>query len=272
MYPYINIWDLTLSMTGIWIVVSFFVFMLVIYIRTNQEKLKFSKFFSIVILLILLAHILWKYFHLLFEYKIYFPINYKEIMFFLPNVSWFKYSFVWILIACFLFFWYFLKYRTNKLLRPKRVNIIFQALTISFIPLGLFLLLGDDFIGKNTNSFLSVHPLTNETKLSAFDNIYPVGLFLSIWSFFTIIIKRFIDKQTNKKNWYLWLGIFLIMLSIVFLFQKYTRHIVDPLWFSKGSSKILVMIFSTIDVKQYVLGLLWLFMIYLWQKDFKKNT
>lgn len=271
MYPYIHLWNLTLSMTGIWVVISFFVFVCVMYIRSNQEKLRFNVFFSNLIIFVLLLHILWKYFYLLFEYKIYFPTSYKEIMFFLPNISWFQYHFVWLLIACIIFFTWFLKYKTKKLIQPKRINIIFQSIIVSFIPLWFFLLLWDDFIWNNTNSFISIHPLTNESNLSTFNKTYPVWLFLSIGSFLIFIIKRFIDSQTKQKNWYLWLWLFLIMLSIVFMFQQYTRHLVDPFWLTHSSNEILIRIFSAIDVKQYVLRLTALWMFYLQKKNFK-NT
>ncbi len=266
MYPYITIWNTSLSMTWIWVVLSFLTFYIVIFIRTQKEKLKFQKFFSYSISYVLLLHILWKYFYLLFEYKKFFPITKNELLFFLPTVSGFYYNFIGFFIASILFFWRFLKKKTNKITFLKRADIIFQAITIGFIPLWFFLLLWDNFIWRTTNSFLSIHPLTSNTNLSAYDNIFPIWLFLSIWSFISILLKRLIDKLTKQKNPFLWFAIFFVILSIVFMFQYYPRHFVDPLWLTKLNIWRINTFINLIDIKHYVLRIASIWMIYLHQK------
>jgi len=51
---------------------------------------------------------------------------------------------------------------------------MFFAMTGALIPLGLFLLLGDDFIGKSTNSLRGVQALQSESALNKFSAVYPI--------------------------------------------------------------------------------------------------
>ena len=47
-----------------------------------------------------------------------------------------------------------------------RADILFFSITLSLIPLGVFLAFGDNFIGKASTGFLAVKPLTTHSELN----------------------------------------------------------------------------------------------------------
>lgn len=67
--------------------------------------------------------------------------------------------------------------------------------------MGIFFLLGDDFIGKKTTyTFLAVHSFADGSNLEKYGQVYPLGIFLSLVAFFSFVIKQFVDKRTDKRN------------------------------------------------------------------------
>lgn len=53
-------------------------------------------------------------------------------------------------------------------------DIFFYAFGLCIVPLGIFLFLGDNFIGKGTDSFLGVQALHSESQRNKFDAVYPI--------------------------------------------------------------------------------------------------
>ena len=89
--------------------------------------------------------------------------------------------------------------------------------------------MGDTFIGLSTSSWLGVKSLHSDSHWNTFTFVYPIGVFLSLWWLFVSLFIKVIKK---KKFGYGMLGFSLILLliSIILLFQQYSRHMVFSLW------------------------------------------
>jgi hypothetical protein len=64
--------------------------------------------------------------------------------------------------------------------RKNRADILFFAFSLAIVPLGIFLMFGDNFIGFPTDSIIGVKSLHFESQLNKFNAVLPIGLFLSI--------------------------------------------------------------------------------------------
>jgi hypothetical protein len=78
------------------------------------------------------------------------------------------------------------------------IDILFFAFSLSIVPLGIFLLLGDNFIGLPTTAGIGVKALHFESQLNKFDAVYPIGLFLSIGALLSTLTV-WILKMTKKR-------------------------------------------------------------------------
>ncbi len=50
----------------------------------------------------------------------------------------------------------------------------------ALIPLGVCLLMGDNFIGKQTNGGIYVSAIRSDSAVAIYDKVIPLGLYLSI--------------------------------------------------------------------------------------------
>lgn len=78
-------------------------------------------------------------------------------------------------------------------------DILFSASCNAMVLLGLFLTLGDTFVGKPTDSIFAIRALQPESGLTKFDGVYPVGIFLSLGVLIVDVIITFL-KIIFKKN------------------------------------------------------------------------
>lgn len=104
-------------------------------------------------------------------------------------------------------------------------DILFSAFCNGMIIMGIFLTLGDGFVGKPTASGFAIRALHPESALTKFDGVYPIGLFLSIGALLVSFLFNFI-KILRKKNGLGMRGLLglLIVMNICFLFQHYPRY------------------------------------------------
>ncbi len=236
MYPYLILWWSKFYMTGIGIVVSFFVFVAIARYFTKRYHQNFRKFFYRIPFLIVITYFLWSYVSFLFDVGV-FPTNFSQLLVLISPYG-YKFHFVGILIGMLITITVFIKKIARIENRKVWADILFFSFTLSLIPLWIFLLMGDNFIGATTTSWLGIKSLHSDSQWNKFNLVYPIGLFLSLASLFVVIGIKILKK---KRFWYGMLGFsfILIVLSILLLLQQYPRHAV----FSLGS-----VIF---DIKQY---------------------
>ena len=214
-------------MTWIGIVVSFLFFLIIARYLTKKYHQNFWKLFYWLPFFIVLTYFIGSYVNFVLEFGL-FPTNNTELMSLLSPDG-YRFHFVGTLLGMYVAIVMFLK----KVVRieNKKVwsDILFFSLTLSLVPLWIFFLMGDTFIGLSTSSWLGVKSLHSDSHWNTFTFVYPIGVFLSLWWLFVSLFIKVIKK---KKFGYGMLGFSLILLliSIILLFQQYSRHMVFSLW------------------------------------------
>ncbi len=236
MYPYLILWWSKFYMTGIGIVFSFLVFIAIALYLTKKYHQNFWKFFYWLPLLIVLTYFLGSYINFIFNIGL-FPTNWSELIALISPYG-YTFHFTWLLIGIFISIYIFLKKITRVENKKVWSDILFFSFALSLVPLWLFLLMGDNFIGTTTTSWMGIKSLHSDSQRNKFNLVYPIGLFLSLWSLFVVLFIKILKK---KKFGYGMLGfaIMLIMISLILLLQQYSRHMV----FSLGTLMF--------DLKQY---------------------
>lgn len=229
-------------MTWIGIILSFLVFLAIALYLTKRYHQNFWKLFYWLPLLIILTYFLGSYTNFLFDVGV-FPTTGSELLMLISPYG-YKFHFLGIVVGMFISMMIFLA--NIKRTENKKVwsDILFFSITLSLVPLWLFLLMGDNFIGNATNSWLGIKSLHSDSQRNKFSSVYPIGLFVSLWSLLVVLGIKIIKKNFGYGMLgFAWL---LFVLSIIFMFQQYSRHVVFSLWN------------ITFDIKQYIA---WLIMI-----------
>jgi len=239
MFPYISLWWINIYMTGLGIVVALVTFICISRYFCRKYSIQFWRLFYRLPRAIILMYACGSYVHFVLRDWL-FPTSRQQILSLISPYG-YKFHFIGIIlglgIAIRLFF------KEIKRLENKKVysDVMFFAMTGALIPLGLFLLLGDDFIGKSTNSLRGVQALQSESALNKFSAVYPIWLVLSIGAaivYASMAIRKRITKQMGIG--FLGFVYLLIVLNIVLLYQQYPRYGIIPFWE------------YTLDIKQYV--------------------
>jgi len=250
MYPYITWWASKIYMTGVGLIIAFIVFLVVGRYLTRKTYQNFWKFFYRLPFLIISMYVLGAL-----------TTSILERGSLLSGIGWFfstlspygyKFHFAGVVVGAFISIGIFLKKIVRIENRKNRADILFFAFSLCIVPLGIFLMLGDNFIGFSTDSIIGIKTLHFESQLNKFDAVYPIGLFLSIWSLLTALF-ILILKQIKKKTGYGMLGfaILLFVINIILMFQQCPRYGV----ISIGSVMI--------DIKQYVSFLAIMYCLYI---------
>ena len=227
MYPYLILWWSKFYMTGMGIVVSLLVFLGIARYLTKKYHQNFRKLFYWLPLLIVLTYFLWSYVNFIFDVGI-FPTSWSELATLFSPYG-YKFHFFGLLIGMSISISIFLRKITRVENKKVWSDILFFSLALSLVPLGLFLLMWDNFIGTTTTSRLGIKSLHSDSQRNKFNLVYPIGLFLSLGSLFVALGIKAIKK---KKFGYGMLGfaVLLVFLSLILLLQQYARHIVFSLW------------------------------------------
>ena len=178
MYPYITIRGVKLYMTGVGIVISFLAFIGIVWYLSRRYLQSFWRFFYWLPILISLAYFLGSYTQFVLSTQQLIPLSWSDFIHILSPYG-YKFNFagilLGILIALIIFF------KNIKTIENKKIwiDIFFFAFSLSLVPLGIFLTMGDNFIGVSTNSALGMKSLHSESQWNKFDAVYPIGLYLS---------------------------------------------------------------------------------------------
>lgn len=223
-------------MTGIGIIISFLVFIGIARYLTKKYHQNFWKFFYWLPFLIVLTYFLGSYVNFIFDVGL-FPTNWSEFVQLISPYG-YKFHFTGLLMGMFISTYIFLKKITRVENKKVWSDILFFSFALSLVPLWLFLLMGDNFIGTTTTSWMGIKSLHSDSQRNKFNLVYPIGLFLSLWSLFVVLYIKILKK---KKFGYGMLGFvfILILISLILLLQQYSRHMV----FSWGTLMF--------DLKQY---------------------
>lgn len=226
MFPFFTVWWAKIYMTGIGIVISFITFVIIVWYLSKRFLQGFWKFFYWLPLAITLVYFLWSYVQFVLSNQAFIPTTIEQIISIIWPY-WYKFHFAWILLGIVISLFVFFK--KIKTIENKKIwaDIFFYWFALCIVPLWFFLLLGDNFIWKTTDSFFAMKSLHMESQWNKFDGVYPIGLLLSIWSLLIVIFMH-IRKIIWKKRgiWMQWLALLLIMMNIILMMQQYPRYMV----------------------------------------------
>lgn len=253
MFPYFEVLWLKLYMTGIGIVVFLITFIVVAKYLCNKWHQDFLKFFYWLPFAIFLTYFFGSYFQFILDVG-FIPNSLEQIKILFSPYG-YDFNYIGLLFGLVLSLAVF--FRKIKRYENKRVwiDIMFLSLTLSTIPLWLFLVFGDNFIGKPSSNIFSLKPLTTESELNKFDGVYPIWIFVSLVSILAVLLVFFL-KRMYKKFGYGFFGFIFLLISfgVIFLFQQYPRY------------GIMSVFGITFDVKHYFSFLLIMFCLHLYYK------
>ncbi len=255
MYPYFTLRWHKLFAVGIWIVISVFVFIFVAWYHAKKQKIQFTKLFFWLPTLLISTYLLWKWAGLAFEADIWFPLrSFKTLGSWLSPYG-YNFHFIGVALGGAFAWRKFYKKIFLKTEKYKWVDVMFYALSASLIPLGLFLLLGDNFMWKPTEARYWVSALLNDSAWTQYGSVIPIWIFVSIIWFISywivLILSRFSDRP--KVWWYLWFSMIFLWMCLVFLLQFYARRgVVQFLGFTRDIKNYLALLLALVFFFQFM--------------------
>lgn len=259
MFPYFEVFGLKMYMTGIWIIFFLVSFISVSKYLCNKWHQDFYKIFYWLPIAIIIIYFMWSYIQFFLSFGI-IPISWEELNILISPYG-YDFHFVGILIGVIISLFIFFRNIKRDENKKIRIDILFFSSVLSLIPLGIFLVFGDNFIWKSNAGRFSVKPLTTQSELNKFGSVYPVWLFLSFMSIFVVIITSIIKKKRKRFGDGILGFVYLLLgMNIVFMFQQYPRYGIISIWW------------LTFDIKHYVSFFVIMFCLHLYYKWNQKNN
>lgn len=147
MFPSIQFAWLTLYMTGLGILVWLVTFIICMWYYCRNYGLSFAKFFQTLGLCIIIPYLLGGWSYIMIEHNILYPSNIQDLINIVVPFD-YKFHFVGILIWLLIYMVGFIKYYADSYNTKKDELMHSSVLCVLHVFLWVFLLLGDDFIGK----------------------------------------------------------------------------------------------------------------------------
>lgn len=253
MYPFLDIFWTQIHMTWVGVICFLLVFLVVTKYQAKRSWLDRKLFWSYVPYYLLVIYFVSSYMWYAIEEFIFFPLSLRQIMLY---ISPYEYTFhlVWIVISVALCVSHFFGIVKDKYKQVSWVDTRFYAAMLAFFPLGIFLLLGDNFVWIPQSWGISVSTFHPESKWVAYDSVIPLWLYLSLIALVSLWCKKMRTlRYPQSTGWgFIWWSGFLFFLSILLLFQEYPRHLVVSF------------LGATWDIKNYVLliamwAMMWLY-------------
>ncbi len=242
MYPYFIVQWHKIYAVGIGIVVSAFIFVWTARYFAKKYKLHFSKLFFWLPTLLIASYLLGNWAGLALEKWIWFPLRSFATLWALLSPYGYHFHFIGLIVWAIFAWRKFFKNIFMKTEYYKWIDVFFYSFAAALIPLGLFLLLWDTFIGKTTDAWYGVVALLNDSARTNFGRVVPLWILVSILGFLTYIGVWLAHKfsQKNKVWWYLGFAVLFFGLNLIFIWEHYARHLVLQIWE------------LTLDIKNYI--------------------
>ncbi len=224
MYPYLEVFGIGFNMTGLGIIVALGVFLASVGYLCRKYHQSFLDFFYFLPVIIIITYLLGSYVQFIIDVN-FIPLSIHELYTFLLPKN-YSFHFIGIMIGLVLSFSLFLKNLERTENKKIWIDIIFVSFSLALIPLGIFLLMWDTFIGKPYEGIIAVNALHPDSVLNKFQGVYPVGIFLSLIGIFSVLCFVLLKYYLKKFGWGLLGFIILILLfGVVLHFQQYPRYI-----------------------------------------------
>ena len=191
MFPNLYVWNYVLPFTGIWLVLAALLFMFICYIEFRKIWFDFWKLFFAMPYMIWLPYILGRYVDMMLSFHIIIPHNKAQILSILSTFN-YNFHYIWvcigIILAILIFLWSNYKYRRDLMV------ILFDALMQSMILLGIFWVIGDDFVGRPNDGSFAIWAIAQVSKINNLWKVYPVWIMLSFICII-LVIKYYIHQK-----------------------------------------------------------------------------
>jgi len=173
MYHYITLGDAKIYLTGIGIILFLATFLVSVRYYCKKYQLNFSTFFHFVPQSILIIYLLGTYSRYLIESFIVFPTDPQQRLLYLTPQG-YTFHFVGIVIGVFLCAHRFFKRAIKADQRRLWLEVFFHSLMRALIPLGVCLLMGDNFIGKQADGGIYVSAIRSDSAVAIYDKVIPL--------------------------------------------------------------------------------------------------
>lgn len=250
MYHYITLGSMKIYMTGLGILCFLIVFLRTIRLQSKKYPLiqakQFLRYFPYYLIG---TYFFSTYVRYLIKDFVIIPLNREQLLLYISPYE-YTFHFVGIVVWMLVCGWHFFRTIPDLEQKKQRRQTFFHAITLGLIPLWIFLLLGDDFIGKSTDGYFFVSAIRPDSQVAIYEKVFPLWTVLSIGGLCLHIISNIINKKHEDKDYTFTLFCILcIFLAFLLLFQQYPKHLVSRVW---------PFIF---DIKQYLLLLIavWFF-------------
>ncbi len=260
MYPFITLWWRHIEMTGLWFIAWLMVFCWVCYMYSKKMNILFWDMFYSLPTIIAIVYFSWSYGYFILNSKHIIPHNIIELSQIIipPNYNFQAWGLIIGIVISLIIFIY---QKPSGIIRKKRIDCLFISYMNGLIVFWLFLVLGDDMIWLTTTNRLWIYAMTPFSEVAKFDQVYPVGIFVSTAALFSLLCSIFIlKKKLPSWRWIWWFWIFFIILWFILIFQNYPRHGVTQVWS------------FFFDINQYITRSLWILFIIWYTRTIKKQT
>lgn len=221
MFPFVEVFGIKLYMTWLGIVLAGIVFIITIYRLSKKYNQDFIIFFTWLPILLISTYVLGLYSTFVLKEASLIPTS---LSIFSPYG--YHFGLLGILAGCMGSLLLFLRRFKRNESKKIWIDIFFFGFINAVIVLGIFLVLGDSFVGNECNSWLCVHNLRPESELVKYTNgVYPIGIFLSLGALGINILLTF-WKMSSKKSGLGLRGFILLLLLILMIlpFWNYPAH------------------------------------------------
>ena len=224
MYHYITLRWLTIHMTWLWIIIFIASFIGIAYAEWRKQWLDVKRFLYTTPLFILLAYAFGSYLYYFFDTFVVIPLSVQQILLYLSP---YNYSFhaTWIALWVIIAWWKFLKPLSLERSR-RRINVWAYALLWSLIPLGIFLLLWDNFIWEPTQGSLFISAIRNDSNVAIYDRVLPLWIFVSLLGLAWAWIMYLWWRKAHPYRGYAAYSYMCFWLAMIMLYQVYPRRLV----------------------------------------------
>lgn len=225
-------------MTGLGIVSFLLVFITIVKKWCTQQWLQFRQLLRFLPMMILLAYICWTRTRYFLKDFVIIPLNPHYLLLYLSPYN-FHFHFtgiiLWLLIGRSKFI------QTQKREhRFRRYSVVLEWLLLWSIPLGVFFLFWDNFIGKAIEWWRYISAIDATSKVAVYDKVIPLWLYLTAWSWILYLLLGILhQKKPSMHRVFVWYICYRLGIALLMIRQIYPRHLVAkwwPLW---------------VDIKQY---------------------
>lgn len=241
MYHMFTIGDIAISMVWLGVIVFIITLSWVVWWKASKNnQLNFDSFFPRLPFIILCSYLAWSRSWHVINQLILFPTSFEQVLlYFSPSGR--NFSLLWLILWWIAGFLSFLRKQPQQH-HTLRIDIFFEAVCIWMIPLWVFLVLWDSFIGMPTQWILWVSAIQADSKLALYNSVLPLWFGVSLIGMIGYWISAVWRHTRRSGYWYIWFAILSVLIGTLTIYQNYARRIITMI----GDTRL--------DIKQYVLA------------------